>query len=154
MIDYNPCGEQGGSQPEIGELVAMGLGNALKDAVPAKPPQLVSHAAGGQGFGKLAEPRRPRLAQIAIAKAPGREGKGQQGVPKRLLLEIGKAHGRGALTVNLSRTIRLRESLFGPACRQGRSSRPAVVGDWPGSRSVANGADFQSACRYRNCGGC
>ncbi len=47
--------EQGGAQPVVGELVAVGVGDPVDEAVEAESSQVVGELAGGQCVGGNAE---------------------------------------------------------------------------------------------------
>ena len=66
-------------EPDAGDLVAVGVRDALDEAVHAQPPQVVAHLPAGDGLGRLAEELRDEGAQVAVGETVGQEPEGAQG---------------------------------------------------------------------------
>ncbi len=66
-------------EPGAGDLVAVGVRDALDEAVHAQPPQVIAHLPAGDGLGGLAGELRDEGAQVAVSETTGQELEGAQG---------------------------------------------------------------------------
>src|SRR5918911_2172266 len=103
---------QGRAQPEVSNTVAVGLGNPFNHAVPAEAPQIVGHLSLRDQVGQLPGEQRELLSQITVCEAAGNQTKPDQQMPERQHTQVGGAESRGALAVDLDRTVQPVQRLF------------------------------------------
>ncbi len=66
-------------EPDAGDPVAVGVRDALYEAVHAQPPRVIAHLPAGDGLGSLAGELRDERAQVAVGETVGQELEGAQG---------------------------------------------------------------------------
>jgi hypothetical protein len=103
---------QRSSQPEGGEVVAVGVGIAFDDAVHPGPTQLVAHLARGQCVGRDPEKASQVLAQVAVGEPVGLDSEEQEGLEQGVSALPTEAQCRGALGLDDHRVVELGEGLL------------------------------------------
>ena len=88
--------EHGAAQAGGGDLVAVGAGDALDQAVLAEPAQVVGGLAGGDRAGRPAEVFGEKLPQVAVEEPAGVQPEDQQDVQECLGPGVGEPQPGGA----------------------------------------------------------
>ena len=112
--------EQGGFEAKGGEMIALGLEDALNEPVQAQAAQVIAHASGADlGLGDAEQLRKP-WPQLAITQALGLEAKQNQHRQQCLHPLLAKRQRGDMLAVDLGRFLKFSKRL---------SSDVAVVGE-------------------------
>lgn len=89
-----PGEEQGVAEPGVGDLVAVGAGDPLDEAVGAQPPEVVGELPAGHVLIAAAEERREVGAQVAVGESVGQQPEGAQGRQQGLDALVGEPQAR------------------------------------------------------------
>jgi uncharacterized protein (DUF697 family) len=93
------------AQACVGDLVAVGAGDALDQAVLAEPAQVVGGLAGGDGAGRLAEGLGEQFAEVFAEESAGVQAEDQQDVQERLSAGVGEPQAGDASAVAVDERV-------------------------------------------------
>lgn len=109
--------KQGGSKAQVGDVIAVRLGDALHEPMEPEAPEIVAHLSRVE---RLAEDRRHIVAKIAVGEAARLEPKEHQAGKQREDPAIPETQSGGMVRADDHRLVNAAEHVF---------AKPAVVAD-------------------------